>query len=1371
MLFYQDVDDDGQFVKGIDRYLGEDDSGDDGWTWTGTPIAAKDSETVSFFAIARAYTFAAAIDSPAVSATIDVISVPRLAASVLSPSGQPSQRDDIESDDLPQPDHIVRYENGDAAVATSVFGGNNPGVYVTRYSNAGLDGLGDAKGDPVLVVPGNPWKYELKGDAVGNLVVFASDVEGLGDPFIPNIGMFRLGPDDRAIGDPVQIATDGSDRYTFTSAMNEDGDGVIAWKETYLAEPVFVQTFTEAGAELAEVQQFDFNGGFHDGSEWDSSAINRNGDYVVAWDNLAAIGNVDDADSMQIIQHGTFPTRTAINEDGWIVLSNPSLQVLDPQGRLVGESLSAYSSNQSAYTHNLSFLDSTTLQLESFSRDSNSGPRTYLAQEFDLQIQPNLRPVETQIPSLALATPVAGGPVDVIATIANEDSETSQSLTLAYYLSHDDVIDNRDRLLGSLAVSQGIEGDQSADVETTLTLPPQQDPFWNRGSTDLRLLTQVVGGSGQASTTISLVDINFSALLETRLQEVSAVKAIASLAIASRIDPLHTVAGFIDPLVVQEQLFGGGGSSSQLADTVNMFQLLGYQYLAGIEMIATRAPYHMRADVRELGLDVAGGIDRFLTEQFEKLQWENDQIAAAAAVRDSKIDGFDRDRNEKISEAHARGKALFDQATDRIQPIRNSKSQRESDKLDRWNREKNKLESSLAALNESEENIDRINEDLDRDAFQFWKGVTDFVVEKNENTVSCVGNPSACRDQVVAEARGFFSSLSKHYQGLYLKAKNQLEDQIANLETNIRRVETIVQNEINRQISNINAQRQQLIDDFDKLSNKANDLFDDLEEKAESAYEDKVDQIKEASEGLATFTQEKAGNFLEEGLSRVDAGIDAMSSPEGVLETLASNLQELDENNPLGSVQEIADSIEMTVGYASAVLNEVKQQLEPAVGAVKQAGGEFSDWAKDTGGEVSQAVKDNLLAVFNQEIIAYKLETGFDLTLNLGNGSLFVDANIAPGVDYDSRKLFDLLQGNLSFPDLDPIEVITNVLGVELLVTNNYDEIRNDQFSEFGATNVYFSSERFVEYFGGETLLGDAAELVVTLGPSSKDALTDLANQLRMELNDLFSWLKQKGETQFESIVSGIFKSLLTQQPFESPHLELKWTPVTYRYELDFASAGGKLANLNPLATLAADEILDSPYVQSLIDGLNLNADSPHAAFTLVWKIPDGEDVPAINEMDAAIDSYLEDFDFEDFSAPSLTTELVDLATRELREQGLPDLSVDILDELANVMLGARSYEGVIAGQLLDRLDFDLDFIRDEFADLRDRSGDGFELDLRDTPAGERLAAFFDRITFGNVGKASLDEFSFDLTTFTVKVSGTLCHKHSWGSLADIVSV
>ncbi|WP_146515505.1 Ig-like domain-containing protein [Rubripirellula amarantea] len=1371
VLFYQDTDGDGQLIKGIDRYLGEDENGDDGWTWTGTPIAEKNSDDVTFFAISRAYTFSAAIESQAVSATIDVISVPRLTASVLVPSGDPVHQQEVEKDDVPQPDHIVRYDNGDSAVATSIFAGEDAGVYVTRYSDAGLDGRGEAKGDPVLVVPGSPWKYELKGDADGNLIVLASDVSGIDDTTGPNLWMFRLGPDDEAIGDPVLIAGDGSDGYTFTAAMNENGDGVIAWKETYLAEPVFVQTFTQAGAELGEVRQFDFNGGFHDGSEWDSSAINSNGDYVVAWENLAAIGNVDDAESMQIVQHGIYSWFAAINEEGWMVLANRSMQVLDPLGRLVGESVQIHPEDARHYSHNVTFASLDTLQVEYFDSDSNANQESFYTQAFNLQVQPLLRPVEVDVSSLADQTPTVGGSIEVIATVANDDSEPSQPLTLAYYLSHDDVIDNRDRLLGSLASDQQIQGGQSIDFQTSLTLPPQQDPFWNRGSTELRLLVQVVGGTGQGIALLPLVDVKFSELMAVRLQELDAVKAIEPPELISRIDPLHTVDGFIDPQPVQDQLYGGGGFSGELADAVNMFQLLGYQYLAGIEMIAERAPYTMRAEIRELGLDVSGGLKRFATEQFEKQQWEQSQIEAAEAVRDSKIEGFDLDRDNKISEARALGRKLEADAVAKIAALRDSQAKRELEKEAQWNREKVKLESSVSALNESEENIERISEDVNRVEFYGWGGVVEFVTGGGENIVSCASDPAACRDQVVKEARGFFDRLSRHYQELYIKTKNQLEDKISNLESNIRRVSAIVQAEINGQIGTMKVRLGQIQDDFIELRDNANDEFVKLEAKAKSAYTDKVNEVKDASEGLVQFTQSKAESILEDGLEHVDARIEAMSSPEGIIEVLANDLQTLDQNNPLGSVQEIADSIEMAAGYATDVLSDVKEQLEPAVDSVKQAGGEFADWAKDTGGEVSQLVKDNLLSVFDQELIAYKVETGFDLTLNLVNGSLFVDANIAPGVDYDSRKLFDLLQGDISFPDLDPIEVITNVLGVELLVTNNYDDIRDDQHSAFGATNVYFASERFVEYFGGETMLGDAAELVATFGGSAKDALKDFANHLRMELNDLFSWLKQKGEAQWEAIVPGIIKALLTQQPFESPHLELKWTPVTYRYELDLTSAGGKLGDLNPLAQLSSDEVLDTPYVKSLIDGLDLNVDSPHAAFTLVWKIPEGEDIPTLEDMDATIDGYLDDFDFDEFSTPTLTAELVDLAVRELREQGLPDLTVEILGELANVMLGARSYEGVIAGQLLDRLDLDVDFIRSEFDDLRDFANDSFDLDLRDTPAGERLASFFDRITFGNVGKASLDEFSFDLTTFTVKVSGTLCHKHSWGSLADLVSL
>ncbi|TWU04863.1 hypothetical protein Pla52n_29080 [Stieleria varia] len=1370
--FYQDADGNGVFNRFIDRYLGRDEDGSDGWTWTGTPLPGTGASSVKFFA-RSVWSSIDEIVSPAVSVEADVIAVPRLQASVLAADGGVTNLNSYEDGDLPHEDHIVRYPNGDSVIASSVFAGQDGGIYLTRYSNSGIDGTGTAKGPAVRVAPSGFWKYEITGDAAGNILLVTSydsfTPDGTNDP---GVFLFRIDPDDNVIGDPIRLDGQTNDGFTFTSAMNSSGQGFVAWKETYVSQPIYIQTFSQAGGNLHDVQILDLHGGFHDGSQWDSSAINEAGDYVIAWPNQAAIGNVAEPDSMRVILHEMYPFDAAINDDGWFVLANAGLQVFDPDGRLVGEPVSVFPSNGRSIQRQVEFLDNDTLRREYVSRSGDSGPRYYRRQSFQLLTHPALMISESEITSLSQQVPQAGSQIDVRVSIENTASESSDSITVAYYLSHDGMIDGQDRLLGSMTIDSGITGNQTQSFDKTLTLPPQVDPFYSRGSTELSLITQVVGSGDQMATALPFIELDFAQLLGAKLDELDAIMALEPPDQPTRIDPLHQLQNYIDPLAVQQQLFGGAGYSNQIPDAINMFQLLGYQYLAGLRAIASRAPYTMREGIYSLGLDVEGAIDRFESEQFQAAQWEEEQLQLALDTRNAKATAAQSQKNATIKKAAERGNQLLDEKDAKIESVRNSKSQRETEKLTQWNRDLSEAENDLASLDDSEESIERINQKLDSTSFSLsWSGAIDYVVEKGKNAQDCVGDLVACGEQVAEETKTFFQGLSEHYQGLYVKAKNQLDARIADLNDQISRVGSIVQSEINRAIATIVEQKRKIKEKYDETVANAEAKRKKLADKAEAEWEKAKTDIAAAKDDLVEFTEAKAAPVLQKGLDAVSDRIDDLRSPAGILQSLQDDLQQLDTINPFGTLAEIASTIETTVTFAGEILGEVKQQLEPAVQAIKEAGGEFADWAKDTGGEVAQQVKDNLLSVFNEEIVAYKVETGFDMTLNLGNGSIFIDANIAPGIDYDSRKFFDLLQGNISFPDLDPIEVITNLLGVELVIHNNYDTIRDSQYAEFGATNVYFSSERFVEYFGGETLLGDAVEIVATGGSAAKDAITDLANQLRLEFNDLFSWLELKGQEQFDSIVPGLFKALITQTPFESPHLELRWTPVTYRYELDFSDAGGKLAKLNPLQQLATDQLLESDYVKSLIDGLNLNVDSPHAAFTLVWKIPEGIDPPTLEEINAEIDANLQDFDFDDFSGLSITGELIDLTIAELKTQGLPEVTGQILGELAKVIIGEKQIEAVVAGQIAGRLDFDFDFIRTELDQFRLQNLEGYKLDLRGTPAGIRLAEFFDRITFGNVGTAMLDELSFDLTTFTLKVSGTLCHKHSWGSLADIIGV
>ncbi len=97
-------------------------------------------------------------------------------------------------------------------------------------------------------------------------------------------------------------------------------------------------------------------------------------------------------------------------------------------------------------------------------------------------------------------------------------------------------------------------------------------------------------------------------------------------------------------------------------------------------------------------------------------------------------------------------------------------------------------------------------------------------------------------------------------------------------------------------------------------------------------------------------------------------------------------------------------------------------------------------------------------------------------------------------------------------------------------------------------------------------------------------------------------------------------------------------------------------------------------------------------------------------------------------------------------------------------------FEKILAKTINDLLDLDTSAIEAKITELKELAQAKFVIDLSGTPAAIRLGEFLNKITFGNEGEAEVTEFSFDLTTFTLKISGTLCHKHSWGTIGEIVS-
>ncbi|WP_168565817.1 dockerin type I domain-containing protein [Crateriforma spongiae] len=594
----------------------------------------------------------------------------------------------------------------------------------------------------------------------------------------------------------------------------------------------------------------------------------------------------------------------------------------------------------------------------------------------------------------------------------------------------------------------------------------------------------------------------------------------------------------------------------------------------------------------------------------------------------------------------------------------------------------------------------------------------------------------------------------------------------------------------------------------------ADDYVDDLVTKAKEPLDRKIEQAEQAAirvkTWVDTYIDEKKKAITQTAIDKVNAlpkpaGFDPkvkenlipvfndIASDIAAVETLIQDpgqagaviedrIDSVKERNPYGTVKQIQQDAKDAGQTANGVLDVVEEKTKPFVAKAKETGGKFSDASKDAGGKVSNWVKDAGKKIrekrddaLDQEIIAYKIETGFKTSLNLSNGSLYLDAQLGPGLGYDSRKLNDALEDDASIPDLQPVEFIKGVFGADLVVTDEYDQTRNALYQEFGAQNVFFATRRFVEYFGGETAAEVAVEIYLTGGEGVEDAIRDFGEHMRLEMNDLLAWIERKAEDQVEALGPMLLKSLILQQPVQSPHIELRWMPINYNYEIKEKPLTGELikgitgGSKGSLAELVGR------------DGLDL--DSPHLGFALIWQIPDGVEPEELGE---AIDTDVAEFDFdfsgdpdsEDiFSGASIEGAVVDVVLKQLEEEGASEEVIDGLDALAGVIFGSGTFEQAFA-QVMTKLmdeairemlpgeaDPYVTFIQNE---LKKSDGDEFVLDLTNTPIGQKVVTFLDKISFGNQGKATLTKLTLNLSTFVLQMDGELCHKHSWGSIGDL---
>lgn len=1357
--YYQDIDGNGLLDPFVDRRLGTSPAGG---SWTGNPFPIS-SEQVTFFAQAELqvesrgdvfshgffYDYGEDVQSHPVSVTVPVFKSPQLASSPLTPEpftvigfAGPTQTYEKSVMAIPfpylTPRLIATYGDHASAVLTS----DSTGLQVQRHVDVNGVGIGTPVGAPTKV---GDWGGDVAvvSDDQGNLTIaFATGNAGGTNPDASAgsaLWLMKVDKQNAVTVAPKKLASiDNSEGFSFALDVNGLGDGIIAWKGYYASASVHLRTFTQGGQVLGDVHELPFPGGFHDGGDWRATAVNDVGQYLLNFggyeigSGINVAGNLHSDREPSVVPVSMFAVEAAMNDQGWTILTNGSvMQAFGPDGKAIGLPLTIPGPAGFRRIFDLRFSDDQTLELY------NERNTEYTMQAFSIRSQPGLEIVQADL--ISETTPHAGTTASVEFVLENKSLKPYPSTEVAFYLSRDEVFDVADRQVGVIATTAGIGIGEVKQFAGSIDLPVNLDPYWLQGSSELYLFAALPASGSFYATPIGRVD--------TVELDPSSVTGPHAPTISYRERASIPTEDWIRADIVAAQ---GGGENYLKSDA--FVELIGYQLIAGLKQVEREAhvgvpsyhnlPTEITSRYGSLMNRIRTSLEAYNLKRFNLQLDADDALQKAESARALGL----RDADAQLQSVEQDAQTLLDQLVLPLEAIVNT------------------AQDSFAG---------RVQKEISRLQSR---------IQQDEQRVRGLLTSAANTDR---EVRGLLETLFLDPREL----------------DNLRSLEALAQkfrDDANAIQNTVNALKQNMLNDAFAIRQQ---VQQDIDLEVQSAHE-QIEWAERTYNTIVSFAQrdhrtatgqieadyERAKNTItatqQSTLGQVVSGsvvptlADAVNANHGVVNFGKSQIQQikddakkLDEQNPFGSVQENIDTAKASVEIAQGVLEELQEKLAPVVDAFKQAGGKFSDWGKETGGKVSdwtkdsgedvaEWAKDQIDDVLDDEVIAYKGVTDFVMSLNLSNGAFYLDAKAGPGVGYDSRKLNELLEsGSPSIPDIDPVDAVKKIFSARIEQTDDYDEIRDSLYQEFGAQSVYFSSRRFVDHFGAES----AAEIVVETilfggAAAAKDAIADVGEHLRLELNDIISWLEQRGAEQIEAVVPELIRALLTGQNFRSPHIELRWNPIQYAYKLKPEPLLGKV-----VSTVSGDETLIDEFVSKT------QQNSRHAGFAIIWQIPDPGD-PYDH-----FSAYLKDLELGSFTGNVLTPELVADSFKVLVNENLPDNlklsdeAVDILNALGPLVGEVGKFEKLLAKTITDVLSFDLSGIEAKIQQLKTLQNGSFKLDFQGTPAALRLEEFLKKITFGNRRQAEVQEFSFDLTTFTLTIKGTLCHKHSWGSIGAII--
>lgn len=416
---------------------------------------------------------------------------------------------------------------------------------------------------------------------------------------------------------------------------------------------------------------------------------------------------------------------------------------------------------------------------------------------------------------------------------------------------------------------------------------------------------------------------------------------------------------------------------------------------------------------------------------------------------------------------------------------------------------------------------------------------------------------------------------------------------------------------------------------------------------------------------------------------------------------------------------------------------------------------------------VATQFKETIEFLGNKELILFSTVSSLEFSFNFYTGSHVISMETPiPGISINNDDIQSFItKGELRWPKIDLLEIAAQTTGTKLKIddTEYWDKreerinninrhMQDNQLKNNNVDITYYPQKIFVDFFSTKNAIEGVAEAVLTGGNSAKNFFEELKNVLSHEIDSVSTWLLLSGQKKSKEIIADIiYAGMINDNSITLPKVDFDSDTVRYHYNVEAIGA-----SFIPEGILK--EIIKE--YEGVIQKVSDNFIDDHFSYSL------------------SIQDELTNYSLDDY----LSERLNNFGKSILEGNRNSDqLFVEVIEELIKRFTGKKPKISKVLKLVQNNAGFQetnalittklQKLTGITYTELFKNYIEGHPLiDLRETKISTGVSEFFKDFSLGNKGKLTVEKLEFNINNVTLEGKIELHHKHSWGSLEEILS-